>query len=758
MRTTASLQNAAPKSQPLTTSAHHRLLLPRKRASELQTSSVNSTSNERQGYELSRNEYVGTSNDAMEQSDQIANSLFAMGTMAPATRPFRKPGFAHDFGRVRIHSGSERTDLTSANGDRICSLRRPIPGGLSNRAPSSDHHRLGKEGQSYFRSNLRWGLGFPFGQIFEATTGIAVRATAIVDPARCEKRGVEAFTEKSTVFFRSPTPTLRVAAHEAAHVMQHQGITRDFGLGPEAHADAIARRVAIGADARSLIGGSGQTVDATVHAYTDISKKKQGPGAWDAGVDFLRVSDDRNIAVEPQHKKLWATDALIEASYKLLAARGSAFRLKKTPDKLEGPSPDGKYKRSLTRVELENTRTDTKGDDTTVFEQCDLAALDVMGAGPEQLQQVPVGDKSLQNMTAVYNDPHQGDSDVRDRKTKAFSDQEMGVEIIEKNLQGGLVAYRKMDPAQKAKFDKQVGINQAVNPTVGDAFLIARMTPTKKGEFRHHSAGVIMKSGGDYATLEAAADANPLNVIADPSKRWWFTMYGTAVDTTFHDQQKSHYGEDAITMHVSAFKSSDQIPREQALKKLEEEQARKQLEKEKQEIEVGLRKLREQEEKRKAADPKKEDAPKQKKEETPKPQLALPPLVPTSTATSQPPSFMGTSPLPSGLPVKGEDANDPRNVLKAAKEMAQKIEEKGKDLTTRAYSYNSLTPEGKETFLKEEKAWRYDEAFWRLFVKWNINKFKHGNDKNDTALGWLNEHLTLVGPKMDEMLRLVGGK
>ncbi|MFP2926577.1 hypothetical protein ACLESO_15410, partial [Pyxidicoccus sp. 3LG] len=77
---------------------------------------------------------------------------------------------------------------------------------------------------------------FPHRSEIERSFGATFPGRAVLDSEGCAQRGVRAFTENGTTHFASARPGLQVAAHEAAHLAQHAGLTRDAHLGPEGHA------------------------------------------------------------------------------------------------------------------------------------------------------------------------------------------------------------------------------------------------------------------------------------------------------------------------------------------------------------------------------------------------------------------------------------------------------------------------------------------------------------------------------------------
>src|SRR5690349_10966458 len=64
-------------------------------------------------------------------------------------------------------------------------------------------------------------MAYPHGGVIAAAVGGSVPGKAVLDPGGCEERGVPAFTDGLVTHFASPSPDVHVAAHEAAHQLQH---------------------------------------------------------------------------------------------------------------------------------------------------------------------------------------------------------------------------------------------------------------------------------------------------------------------------------------------------------------------------------------------------------------------------------------------------------------------------------------------------------------------------------------------------------
>lgn len=102
------------------------------------------------------------------------------------------------------------------------------------------------------RIQSAFGPGFDLSQVGAHVGGMASQA--------CDDLGADAYAAGSSVAFKG-APSLRLAAHEAAHVVQQQkGAKPRDGVGRagdslEQHADAVADRVAAGDSAADLLSG-----------------------------------------------------------------------------------------------------------------------------------------------------------------------------------------------------------------------------------------------------------------------------------------------------------------------------------------------------------------------------------------------------------------------------------------------------------------------------------------------------------------------
>lgn len=320
---------------------------------------------------------------------------------------------------------------------------------------------------------------FPHDGALRHQLGHALPGRAVVDPTGCAARGVEAFTDGLTTHFRTATPALAVAAHEAAHQLQHADLTCDADLGPEGHAEAISHRVVAGRPAHDLIGSEGAAVTGDLHPYMMIPEAQQGPGSdlgWASPQGGgLRVSDDGHLAVpdltDTVSQVAWASSADIAAADAVLEAQGSKLRLEAGPPELSGKAPesDGEGPAlALSRVIVTEADGSQPVDLTA---DCGKAAYEVMG-GAEQgnlgaaVVNTPQGE--------VTTDPHPYQSRYDDVPGTAGTTELWFREIL-RMAYGDLpteelmALYLGQSVEERAAFEAQWGINEQAVPEVGEA-------------------------------------------------------------------------------------------------------------------------------------------------------------------------------------------------------------------------------------------------------------------------------------------------
>src|SRR6185295_10990659 len=156
-------------------------------------------------------------------SSSLARSNAATPGPHPGLPGPASPRFGHDFSRIPTHSPSIEPHVSAHRSGRLLPFLDTI------------QRSFGRHDISHVRAH---------------TDGGAV--------AEARGMGAEAFARGSDVTFSRP-PSLRTAAHEAAHVIQQRaGVQVSGGVGQEGdpyerHADEVAERVARGQSSEALL-------------------------------------------------------------------------------------------------------------------------------------------------------------------------------------------------------------------------------------------------------------------------------------------------------------------------------------------------------------------------------------------------------------------------------------------------------------------------------------------------------------------------
>jgi hypothetical protein len=89
----------------------------------------------------------------------------------------------------------------------------------------------------------------------------------------------------------------------------------------------------------------------------------------------------------------------------------------------------------------------------------------------------------------------------------------------------------------------KLGLDEAAQPGVGEAFSIHRAGPAPANQFEYHYAAVILAPGEDRVTLENSGGDK-----GDRDTNWKMEMYGPASKhQTFHEEWAATFGKDAHT-------------------------------------------------------------------------------------------------------------------------------------------------------------------------------------------------------------------
>lgn len=409
---------------------------------------------------------------------------------------------------------------------------------------------------------------FPHQSQIELALGVPIAGRAVVSPMECAHRRIPAFTERATAHFATRQPGLKVAAHEATHLVQHAGLTRDFNLGAETHAAAVSRLVAAGHAARDLIGPIGFHVEPAFRPYTDITVGAQiYTQDWDAGMD-LRASEDGRMAVgqdSAQHS-FWAEPSKITESNTILSDRESVIRLIPQSGTITGKAPEGGNVRTLSKILPQNVANSTTGENMNLWADCGRSGRDVMGAGRGTGggAMTAVQQKNPWWASIPVLGPLLGWIFGTEEETAATEPGAMKREIFNERLGGtgdeGMRRYLELSGDEQEEFDRETGINRYASPATGEGYTTSTGGSVVPGfeldTWNFHWGGVVMTSGGDRVVLENFAIRNqPLAV----NTNWDFQMYGSAAKhgQTFHEQHgglppvgTGQHGTAPTTMHV----------------------------------------------------------------------------------------------------------------------------------------------------------------------------------------------------------------
>jgi hypothetical protein len=386
-------------------------------------------------------------------------------------------------------------------------------------------------------------MDFPHANRILPALGVTMRLTGVLDRSGCIRRGTPAFTDGTVTHFASESPSIHVAAHEAAHQLQHVGVTYDLGLGPEGHACAVADAVARGGSASPLVSKLGRQVPSATRNYVDTD----GTGAWknvSAGAKFARLSETGEAFVRGK-QVAYAAPQLIAQASAILNAKKSGIKIAPAPDSITVDAPDGSGTKTLSQIGF---KFDIDPTAKTFYGDCRQAAREIMGpkdadtSGTEEALcregggATKIGTLYPEDLAALVVFVDRRIRETQDYGAMTPAQQQ---EIQEKARKD----FAELPPDEKERIKKtrisdekakELGINRAAEPAVGEAF--ASYRPNKPGmdEFRYHYAAVIMITGGDRVTLEnEGAKQDTL------TENWKVQMYGPASkQQTFYDERQ----------------------------------------------------------------------------------------------------------------------------------------------------------------------------------------------------------------------------
>lgn len=394
-------------------------------------------------------------------------------------------------------------------------------------------------------------MPFPHAGRINQALGTSLAFDGVLDPAGCLRRGTPAFTVGQVTHFASRSPGFHVAAHEAVHQLQHAGLTREAGLGPERHANAVADALSRGRPARNLIGRRGETVSPAVRNYV-LSDRD---GNWKPGNNGLgRVSETGETLTQSSHEA-FATPQLIEEAANVLKAKhaGIALWVDKGAAGKNVEAPDGSGTRQLAHLGV-TLSTDPSGQN--YYSDCRQAARNVMGPVAEQ-------EKASANLGGQERqlDPAGGPLDnvalllYLDKKIKANPDYDT-LSPADKDafIRKTTGEFNDLDDAEKDKLKKdpvnqnrarELGIDQYVKPDVGEGYAVYNADKPGVNAFFFHYAGVIMAPGSDRVTLENEGGGKD-----EMSTQWKIETYGTVKPRQSFQEEWTGLGPDRHTLLV----------------------------------------------------------------------------------------------------------------------------------------------------------------------------------------------------------------
>jgi len=429
--------------------------------------------------------------------------------------------------------------------------------------------------------------------------------------AACDQIGAQSYAQGNNVAFKQ-APSLWLAAHEAAHVVQQRnGAVVPGGVGQagdahEQHADQVADRVVAGRSAAELFGSptGGSAATSAVQRY---KVEKLG------GNSHTKVSNTGKSAVVPS-QRLYADASLVataNAALKTVGKHGSHIKLVEDPAKHVTPKATNTKINRVLPVWVSHGKDDgnhaactkaneggadsegVKSGKLALPTDCGNSSGSVTGSTLAHDRQVVYQKNGKEQVShgfddkkqVYHDDPHNFSNQVYfDLMPGFIADPANAKFLIEGhhfNMIGGKktlvtiadalqakVLYHRLKQVGQEAFDKAAGINHFANPNIGESYTMATEANMpgfkRKGDdtWNFHWAGVVMKDGADNLTLENFAVTEETAKEAGVAqgkyldREWNFDMYGTvdangAVDEsqTFHHE---HLATDTHGTHATS--------------------------------------------------------------------------------------------------------------------------------------------------------------------------------------------------------------
>jgi hypothetical protein len=386
-------------------------------------------------------------------------------------------------------------------------------------------------------------IAFPHADTIRSALGTPVPGLALYDRDACAARGVAAFTDRAVSYFATPTPSLRVAAHEGTHQIQHAGFSHDAGLGAEGHADAVAQRLVSGQHARDLVGDTGAAVAPSIRNYTEFNVAEQtAKMQWKVG-SLARVGDSGRTVTTTNRRDCYADPALIASANATLKAKNSGIELSAGGSGPSGEAPDGSGWKSLVEVKAK-ILSSSSGDD--YWADCGRASREVQGPTGTDTPSKGVYLDSAGKMTETH-----ADTDPVTYRDEIYVRSGLGTTPT-----AARAAYLALSPADKDAFDKKHGINKYAAPGIGESFVARRDDMLTAQNFNWHWGAVIMTAGPDRVTFENFA--KPGTNYSTKDDKWYFETYGPATKAgqTFHEQNQASVGQPGMNTTTMAARTS----------------------------------------------------------------------------------------------------------------------------------------------------------------------------------------------------------
>ncbi|MGO4883320.1 MAG: hypothetical protein ACLP59_21260 [Bryobacteraceae bacterium] len=451
-------------------------------------------------------------------------------------------------GKSTVHEPASVEGTQSA---QAVGIRAGLPlflqrAGASSGGPSPLHSDGSRAGE----------MPFPFADRILRATGTSLRLRSVCDAGGCAGRGTPAFTDGMTTHFGSQTPSLHVAAHEAAHQLQHAGLTRDADLGPEGHAGAVADAISSGGPPAALIGNHGAPVSSAIRNYqlTDRAGRWKGvsPGAV-----FAKLSETGE-AFTAGGQTAFATPALINSANGLLTAKQSGVIISPGAGAMTVEAPDNSGSKTLSKVDVKFAADPTG---KKFYGDCRQASREVMGPSstrvPEEAMCSPGGTPAMVpgNPLDLVAKTLFLDQRIRDTPNYDPLTPEEKNQVAKKAAED----FENLSPEEKDKLRKskvteeaakRMGIDQFAQPGVGEAFASFRGDKAPLGQFGFHYATVIMVAGEDRVTLENAG-GDPDQLTA----KWLMEMYGPASKNQTFQEEHENLGQNVHTLRLGTMPS-----------------------------------------------------------------------------------------------------------------------------------------------------------------------------------------------------------